>query len=430
MPRRPSFLLATVTLLMGLAVILVALMLTVRTYMPCPFWDEWAVIDGIATGTKPGLWRWLWSQHNEHRLAITRLLVWLDLWAFGGRNVSLFVEIYLVQILQWAAICYVLERFTGYPTFLTRTLEGLFAFCLFHPNQAQNFTWAFQVSFLLSFALGTAALLAVAFFDRIQQRTLAAVAVGLAPLVAGLNLSAGLLIGPAVLCLALWKRLPARAIATVATIFILSSLLYFKGYSLPKTERSGMLSHGKDLFVYVLTYFGASWTRLVPHKERATAFISLVVLLVLVVRAVRDRNQITNFEWFAIAECGLMLATALITGAGRLQFGVGQAYAGRYQTPAMLCWGSLFSLLLIAFWRERPARFGVAQGGLVLLALLSVLTFPGYWRTTVNRADALRNACNAVMSGNYDDATAKKLFPSTEVVARGASLLRNVWRRP
>jgi hypothetical protein len=136
----------TIILILGVTVAFISIALTVRCYMPCPFGDQWFVIDSIARGNGPSSWSWLFGQHNEHRIAIPRALIWLDLVRFHGKNVSLFVEIYLVLLLHWIAICYALERFTDFPTGLKRTLQGLFAFCIFHPNQNENFTWPFEIS--------------------------------------------------------------------------------------------------------------------------------------------------------------------------------------------------------------------------------------------------------------------------------------------
>lgn len=161
--KRASDPLAISVLLLGIAAIAFAIAVVVRCYMPCPFWDEWVVVEAIAKGNGPTSWAWLWSQQNEHRLAVPRLMVWLDLYGFGGKNISLFVEIMVVQCFHWLAICFVVERFTRLPGFLKRSIQGLFAFCLFHPNQLENFTWAFQIGFVLPFALGTIALIIIAF---------------------------------------------------------------------------------------------------------------------------------------------------------------------------------------------------------------------------------------------------------------------------
>ncbi len=418
-------------LALGFAALLCAIALTVRTYMPCPFWDEWAFVNAIAGGRGLLSWNWLWSQHNEHRLLFTRLLILADLRLFGGKNVSLFVEMYFIQTVHLAAICYAIERCTTFPRYLKTTLQGVFAFCLFHLNQAENLTWAFQVSFVLAFALATFAFLAIAFFERMRCPVAAAIAVGTAPLLAGLNVAGGLLIGPVATCFALFRRLPGRYVVLIGLLFLAGAAAYVTGYKSPDPNHTpvGAISHPKDLFVYVLTYFGASWTRLLPHKERITCALSLLSLAVLITLAVRRRAQTSAFEWFCVAECAFMMAVAALTGLGRLKYGVGQAYAGRYQTPAMLYWASLCALFLIAVWRYRRARFIAAQGFVLLILIASAATFAPMWRATAAHTDMLSRACNSVMNGNRDERAAKLLYGSRQDVAPGVGYLHRLWGR-
>jgi hypothetical protein len=63
-------------LLGGIGVLLFAIALTVRAYMPCAWADEWGVIADIAQNGGHWSWAWLWSQHSEHRIAIPRLGLW------------------------------------------------------------------------------------------------------------------------------------------------------------------------------------------------------------------------------------------------------------------------------------------------------------------------------------------------------------------
>lgn len=428
-PTGTAILLSRMVLTLGVASLLSAIALTGRTYMPCPFWDEWVFVNAVAEGRGLLSWDWLWSQHNEHRLLITRLLILADLRLFGGKNISLFVEMYVIQVLHLAAICYALERFTTFPRYLKRTLQGVFAFCLFHLNQAENLTWAFQVSFVLAFSLATFAFLAIAFFERMRRPLPAMVAIGLTPLLAGLNVAGGLLIGPAAICFALFRRLPARYIVLVGVLFLAGALAYVAGYKSPDPNHTPAeaISHPKNLFVYVLTYFGASWTRLLPHKERITCFLSLVSFAVLSALTLRRRAQTSAFEWFCLAECAFTIALAVLTGLARLRYGVGQAYAGRYQTPAMLYWASLCALFLIAFWRYRPAKFLAAQASVLLILIASAATFSPMWKASVARADLLANACHAVMNGNRDERAAKLLYGSRQDVAPGADYLHRLW---
>jgi hypothetical protein len=135
--------LGTTILILGVTVAFISIALTVRCYMPCPFGDQWFVIDSIARGNGPSSWSWLFGQHNEHRIAIPRALIWLFLVRFHGKNVSLFVEIYLVLLLHWIAICYALDRFTDFPTALKRTLHGLFALLYFSSESKRKFHLAF-----------------------------------------------------------------------------------------------------------------------------------------------------------------------------------------------------------------------------------------------------------------------------------------------
>jgi len=415
-------------LVLGLAAGLFSLALTLRCYVRCPFNDEWYVIDSIARGNGPTSLSWLFGQHNEHRIAIPRLLIWLDLVVFHGKNISLFVEIWLVLVLHWAAVCYAIERFTDFPKLLKRTLEGIFAFCIFHPNQHENLTWAFQVSFVLPFAIATAALLAVAFFPCLRRPWIAAAGVAVAPILAALNLAAGLTIGPVVLFFGVRKHLPRRYVLLILATFLLGSAAYLWRFVSPYDAHPVQyaLSHPKGMFVYILTYFGASWTKILPHKERITAFLSLVAGAIIVIRSAR-RKQLSAFEQFCVAEAALMICVSAVTAAGRLPFGVGQAFASRYQTPAMLYWAALSSLVLIAIWRTRPAWFRAAQGVLAAIMCVSLLTFASTWQASVKRADSLGRACDMVVNGKYDRYAVRTLYAAGAGIEPAATVLRRAW---
>ena len=408
---------------------LFCLAMVIKTYMPCPFWDEWVVVKQIGQGNGPLSVHWLWSQQNEHRLAVPRLAVWLDLIRFGGRNVSLLVEIFLVQLLHLGAVCWVIERYGEEPVALKRSLQGLFAFALFHPNQIENFTWAFQIGFVWPFLLATLALVAVAFFERWRHPAAAITLAGLSPIAAALGLAGGLLIGPVSIALAIVKRLPRRYIVGLSCAFVASGVVYLYGYHRSATDLppNAALSHAKNLLVYVLTYFGASWTRILPHKERTIAFISLIAYAALLISRVRAASKTSDLEWLLLAECTLMLATALLTAFGRIQFGVGQAFAGRYQTPAMIYWAGLAGMALIRVNRVWPRRLAIAQAILLVLMLVSIATFPKAWSATLGRALVLRSACQAVMGSNFNREDARELYEAPEVVQDAQPFLRRVW---
>jgi hypothetical protein len=415
-------------LLLAVGAAFLSVALTVRTYMPCPWLDGWGVMADIAGGARPWSWHWLWSQHSEHRIAITRVLIWLDWVAFGGKNLSLFAEIYIVQIMHLAAICYVLERFSDFPKPLKRMLEGVFAFCLFHPYQAQNLTWAFQISFVLPFAVGTVALLAVTFLHKSSARWKWPILLGvaLAPILAAASLASGLLVGPAVIALSWAKRRPRGLLFALTAIVPLSILSYFYGYRTAAGHPSPLLTllHPREIFRYVLVLLDTSW------HFFFIAGISLVCLIGSVAAAVRYPKRVSDFERFCIAECSLMLATASLIACGRLQYGIAQAGESRYQTLAMVYWASLFSLVIIAVWRWWPERLALVQMVVVLIALSSLLFLPPFWRGFVAQADGNRQACASVIAGKHDAAAEKRLdffADDPREVRRPAALLREQW---
>lgn len=401
---------------LGAATAICSLALVLRTYFTCPFCDEWNVVGNIAGGkTSVG---WLWSQHNEHRIVIPRLLIWLDWTVFGGRNISLLVEIWMAQSFNCVAICFVLERLTQFPVRLKRSMQGLFILCLFHPNQAENLTWPFQIGFVLPFTIATFAFLLISFFERVRLRKTAIAIVGLAPLLAGLGVAGGLLIGPVTVALAGFKRLRKGTVVTISSMFAVSALAYVVGYRTPPWHSSPLESIRCPFVLadYGLTYLGAPFD--LPGAP-FIGFASLVLLAVLGVQAARH-GMGSDFEWFCWAECVFVVAMAVITGLGRLNFGVEQAYAGRYHTPTMLYWACVLSLAVIAFWRSWPDRPGNHRW-ILLPVCVWAFTVPFLWRMQAAASDTRRAACRAALSGHATAAQAEVLDHSDpELVTRDA----------
>jgi hypothetical protein len=251
----------------------------------------------------------------------------------------------------------------------------------------------------------------------------------IAPAVASASLITGLLIGPVTILLALLKRLPPRAVVILATALLVTGYAYLHGYRRQGSDLPPLsaLSDIKGLIVYVLTYFGASWTTLLPHKERTTAAVSIAGLVILSVRLLLKREQISDLEWLLLGECWLTLTTALLTASGRIQFGVGQAFAGRYQTPAMLYWAALASLVLVRIWNRWPGTIVYAQAVIALLMIASICTFPRIWQANVSVADKRRAACRVIMSPQYSTAAAKELYENTLMIEQDRPFLLNLW---
>lgn len=127
-----------------------------------------------------------------------------------------------------------------------------------------------------------------------------------------------------------------------------------------------------------------------------------------------------------LAECTLMLSTALLTAFGRIQFGVGQAFAGRYQTPAMIYWAGVVLIRVNRVW---PRRFVVVQAILLVVMFASIATFPKERTATVGRALVLRSACQAVMGPNFNHEDARELYENPAIGEEARPFLRRIWSR-
>ena len=95
-------------LLAGLGAIIASAYIVITTYSPLPHWDEWSLFDHLAKG---GGWSlpWLWAQHNEHRILVTKLFFLFDVEFFHGTQKFLLICIFLVQLLQVALLSWSLR---------------------------------------------------------------------------------------------------------------------------------------------------------------------------------------------------------------------------------------------------------------------------------------------------------------------------------
>src|SRR5208337_2058706 len=159
----------------------------------------------------------LWQQHNEHRIPWGKLAGYVDLKAFGGRNISLLVEIFLIQAMEALFFIWIFRRYRGLNLPEVMTAAGVFVFAMFYPIQIENFYWGFQVAFVtLPFAASVSIGAVIVHSDLAASRERPpwcswplAISLGGAVL-AETSLASGILIWPLLLILSFVLRMPAR----------------------------------------------------------------------------------------------------------------------------------------------------------------------------------------------------------------------------
>lgn len=139
------------------AMLVAALAFVHRYGSNVPSWDGWDMVPTL-TGHQPVTAEWLWSQHNEHRVPLPRLLL-LGLHRITGINfcTPMFFNILVTAALALAMIL-VAKRLRGGHLSYT---DAFFPLIFLNWGQAANMIWGWQLQFYASMVLSGVALLLI-----------------------------------------------------------------------------------------------------------------------------------------------------------------------------------------------------------------------------------------------------------------------------
>lgn len=420
-------------LLAGLLTMAITLHMVVSNYSRLPFLDGWTEMEMAAKGgnaLSPG---WLWQQHNEHRLVIPKLFLAADLRLFRARQIFLLASIFAVQLLHWALLGWSLWVLGGWRGALWRTGAGLAGFCLFCPAQWQNFTWAFQVCFVLPQLLATASFVTLLLYwmksqQRADTRAYRAwlVLSVLAALGATYSLASGNLLWPLLVLAALYLGLRRAAVGFAVTGTV-STILYLHNYVRPQNHADPLASLREPLALlkYCAMYFLSSWS----HRDMAIwETVLLVALAIGVAISVRVVRYVRSFRPLAIQLCLTMLfcaGSAFVTATGRLNYGLQQAHVSRYQTIALLFWCCLGLLWLGGIYASRM-RNGLVVAQVVVLLVFArgaaIVKYP--MEEARERTFAQRVATAALITGVHDPVTLSKTSFQMDTPVKAVPFMR------
>lgn len=118
-----------------------------------PSWDDWDMVPFV-TGHQPITMKWLWSQHNEHRVLLPRLL-FLGLMRLVTMDfrIGMYANVLATGGLALALI-FSARRLRGRSSFL----DAFFPILLLNWGQAANILWCWQLQFYASMLLASAVL--------------------------------------------------------------------------------------------------------------------------------------------------------------------------------------------------------------------------------------------------------------------------------
>ena len=436
-----SKILSAIVLALGIIAAVTTAWIAVEAYSPVMAWDQWTIVDFlIRTHDHPTL-RQLWEQHHEHRILVGRLLCLADLFYFGGRNISLLIEIFLVQALHLSLLIWVVRRYARLtaPAFIT--VAGLLTNCLFSPLQMENFGWGFQITFVMASFAVSACFAAALWYSDLPASAYSARVVRLflcllAACVAEASLANGLLAWPFLLLLGFLLRFGRREMWIIGVTGFAAIALYMIGYRTPVEHSNPLVTIRQPLAVakYLVTYFGFSWDAHLPNPsawpvlaESASA-LAIVAVLVGGYRCFSKRDSLNRIEAFLFTILMFLLMSATTTALGRVGMGYWQATGSRYQLFALLFWGCLGVLIVLrleAYSRYRWPIWAV-QGLLVLLLAGAGSRYSGIASSRLDRKAALDQGF-AALAHQDDQATSYLFYEPEKLPMYYAYLFKHHW---
>lgn len=337
-----------------------------------PYFDDWEVVPHLTGDWKVSA-EWIWSQHNEHRVPLPRLIL---LGLYGLTKADFRAGMYF-NVLALAGLAFAMIAVARRVRGQTSWTDAFFPIVLMHFGHHENMLWSWQVAFVTSVVLAGIALLVIVESGsglRLTGAVVAGTCVVLLPL-CGAN---GFMMAfPLALWLGGWgtraifrgragERAAAGAAFAAGCLAFLIMSVYMIGLQEPAgahySVRRAEVIRALDQFVALC--FGNNvngfWDHVADSCWLLLVFCTLLLLKVWL-RQPEERVRSVGLLLFLAGIIGVGLAVAL----GR----PGLGSAPRYMTLASLAMLACYWVGLL-YWREvANRRVAVATTlGIALLA--------------------------------------------------------------
>jgi len=371
----------------------VALFLYVRHYARnIPYMDDWELVP-VVTGHRSISLKWAWSQHNEHRAMLPRLiLVSLFRWIARDFRTGLYLNAGLLS-LAGALMIVLARRLRGH----TRLTDAVLPFSILTLAQAEVLLIGFALNLVLT-AWMSYALIAV--LARASERPPwmsvipISTSVVLLPLCGGSGL---VMLPPLMLWLAgylCWGWWSGRGPGGWARAFGLLSLmacsaivaLYLSDYVKPAHHPSApslgaIVRTSLEVLSLPLSSRTAGYWKTAAVTMVALVAVALIRLTAVAVRLPQERPRALGLAAVILS----MMGVAISVGVSRSGFGPGAGLLSRYVSLATPLLSALYVTWLI-YTPARPQR--ALQACLLLVVCLSV---PGSLQKAKDRGDPARH---------------------------------------
>ncbi|WP_455921257.1 hypothetical protein [Pseudomonas putida] len=419
--------LAVVIALGVMAVLAMAMVGASNNFTQVPYWDMWNGFLGFYTNVKNGGIQLWWGPHNEHRIVVARILFWLDLSLFSG-NLRVLIALNYLSAAAAVAVFYnyiklaPVGRLDGWGR---GAVTALIAAWLFSWIQAENFTWGFQTQFFLAQLFPLAAFLllykSAAEEGGIRSWLLACI---LGVVSVG-TMANGVLALPLMALYSIVVFQPWRRSVGLIVLSALTVRTYFQG--IPRVDSAPsfvqtLSQHPADTLGYVLRYLGSPYYFFLGSGKAALMVAMASALLLIAatgyfaIRALRAPKN-SKLELSLITFILYIGGSAVATAAGRLEYGVDQAFGGRYTTTALMMWAAFFCLILVRKYDRWPSHINAIYLQVFSLAAIAICV-PYQMKALAPHQEELFTkdvGALALTMGVRDDLQIGTLFPNSKI---------------
>ena len=332
-----------------------------------PYRDQWELVPLLDKTYHDELtFHDLWAQHNEHRLLFPRIIM-LALARGTGWNTHYELAVNVILALGIFAVFVHQVKITGRKLGAAGLPWAIPATSLivFSISQYQNWLWGWQLQMFLNLlaAMGGIILLAQETFT--WKRFAFSALLGI---VAMYSFANGVLFWPIGLVILLVVTVGARQRRAAIIGWVLLSVLtmgsYFYHYQKPAEHPplNLIFKMPVEYAAYVFKYIGGISAHHFGGTTSADGDLALIFGLggtialgwagwMLVRKKLADFRTLLPYLGMSLYS----IASAFVTGVGRIGFGSNQAIFSRYSTMAVPFWVSLVVLLILLARCERPA---------------------------------------------------------------------------
>src|SRR5579883_58367 len=382
-------------------------------YLEIPFADYWRVVYHLPQIQRFDF-RYLWQQHNEHRIVFPDLVFAFDVLVFRMRRVLPVVVSCLCYVSSWLVLaCPILRDRKLAPA--DRVLIVLVASAAIGWKGS---ALSLGDPFLLQWSLmSLAALLSLLLLGPQSNAYVAgAIACGV---VATYSCGNGLLLWPVLWTAAALFRLNRRQMVALLLSGCIAIALYFVGYRfVGDSSFTNLLYHPFYTAGFVATFLSMPFGGMKsPHFGLYVGGAAVSVFLLLAPAAIRSRNRL------GIVSCGwytFTLISAVLIAAGRMDPSdttFTAARASRYLVPVMLSWGALLILVLYAAAQRRFAWMPLLPLIVMALLMLSSRKLNWWWSFNLRPFVAAQITQLSLENDVFDPELIRHIFPSPEFVA-------------